>query len=111
MGNKYFKKPDKLIYQSGNVYTQVDYILVRRCELQQVCNVKVKGSQECITQHKLLICDITLKTLLPRPYKTPVRRRIWKLRKTDVCIDYKEVVHENIQTEQSVEDDIDFIWS
>ena len=86
VANTYFEKPvsQLITYQSGNITTQVDYILIRRCELKQMRNVKVIGSEECITKRKFLVCDINLKTLLPRPYKAPVRRRIWKLRKADV---------------------------
>ena len=71
VANTFYKQQDRqlITYQSENVSTPVDYILIRHCELKQVRNVEVIGSEECITQHKLLVCDITLKTSLTRPYK------------------------------------------
>ena len=53
-------KPDShlVTYRSGNRYTQVNYILTRCSDLKQVQNVKVIGDEECVTQHKLLVCQI-----------------------------------------------------
>ena len=79
--NTYFMKPDShlVTYRSGNSCTQVDYILTRRSDLKQVQDVKIIGNEECVTQHKLLVCEMTLRTQIRKQHKLPPKRRIWKL--------------------------------
>ena len=74
-------KPESCLvtYQSGNSCTQVDYILKRPGDLKQVQNVKVIGDEEFVTQHKLLVCQINLKTQIRKQHKPPPKRHIWKL--------------------------------
>ena len=60
----YFIKSDSYLvtYQSGNSHTQVDYILTRPSDLKQIQNVKMIGVVKYVTQHKLLVCQINLRT-------------------------------------------------
>ena len=60
----YFIKPGSYLvtYQSGNSHTQVDYILTRPSDLKQIQNVKMIGVVKYVTQHKLLVCQINLRT-------------------------------------------------
>ena len=62
--NTYFMKPDAplVTYWSGNSCTQVDYILIRRNDLEQVQNVKVIEDDGSVTQNKLLVFQINLRT-------------------------------------------------
>ena len=70
--NKYFVKPDShlVTYQSGNPYAQLDYMLTRCSDLKQVQNAKVIGDG-CVTQHKLLVCQINLRTQIRKQHKPP----------------------------------------
>ena len=79
--NTYFMKPDSHIvtYRSGNSCTQVDYILTRCSDLKQVQNVKMIGDEECVTQHKLLACQINSRTKISKQQKPPTKRQIWRL--------------------------------
>ena len=79
-------------YQSGNSCTQVDCILARRSDLKQVQNAKVSDNEECITQHKLFICQIKLRTQIKKQHKPPPKRHILKLRKPKVQKKYKKTV-------------------
>ena len=87
-------KPDNhlVIYRSGNSCTHVDYVLTRGSDLKQVQNVKVIGDGECVTQHKLLVCQIKLRTKIRKEHKTPPKQCIWKLQKPEVQVKYKKAV-------------------
>lgn len=62
IGNSVFKKrPRHLVtYQSGDVTTQIDYILYRRSFRRHVTNVKVILGEECASQHRLVVGDFRL---------------------------------------------------
>ena len=67
-------KPDShlVTYRFGNSYIQVDYILTRRRDpKKQVQNVKVNGNEEFVTQHKLLVYEIILRTQIRKQHKPP----------------------------------------
>ena len=63
VGNsKFVKKDNHLItYQSGGCSSQVDYILLQCNKFHLVKDIKVIPDEQCITQHRLLICDLKLK--------------------------------------------------
>ena len=56
--NTFFLKQDNhlVTYRPRNPCTQVDYILTRHSDLKQVQSVKLIGDEECVAQHKLLVC-------------------------------------------------------
>ena len=57
--NTWFQKEiAKLVtYESGGCKSQIDYILVRKSERSKVKDVKVIPNDECMSQHKLLVCN------------------------------------------------------
>ena len=75
VGNTHFQKKENhlITYQSGgNSRLHIDYILVRKSDFKQVCNIKVIPGKEVVTQHQLLVTDMkwkfvkqTKKTLTP----------------------------------------------
>ena len=50
-------------YQSGENQSQIDYILVKQQNIKLVRDVKVNPNEECVTQHKLLVCDARIKKM------------------------------------------------
>ena len=60
--NTWFTKGElKMVtYESGGNKTVVDYMLVRKCDLAKVTDINVITSEECVQQHKLLVCKIDL---------------------------------------------------
>jgi hypothetical protein len=58
----------------------------------------VIGSEECVTQHKLLVCDLKFKSQHNRPRLLPPRRRIWKLEKEDTKISFRNKVTETLKS-------------
>ena len=62
--NKYFTKCDSQLvtFRSDDPCSQNDYILVQKSDFKSVCDVKVIGGEECVSQHKLLVGDLELNT-------------------------------------------------
>jgi hypothetical protein len=86
VSNTWFKKDDskKVTYESGGCSTVVDYILVRKCDRKFVTDVKVIRSEECIPQHKLLVCAVKMKDRMTKRGEIFASRcRIWKLKEID----------------------------
>ena len=72
IGNTFFDKRDGhlITCQSGNAITQIDFNVLRKPDLKIAMNIKVIiTSEECVPQHKLLTCEIKLKT--PKPHPKP----------------------------------------
>ena len=78
--------------------------------------MKVIGNEECVTQHKLLVCQIYLRTQIRKQHKPPPKRHIWKLRKPDVQAKYKKAVEKSINSstllsDPDLEADVESIWT
>ena len=82
IGNTLFEKRDShlITYASGDNQTQIDYILIRRRLRKFIRDVKVIPGEECLSQHRLLVCilQVTAPARVRRRF-TP-RLRTWKLR-------------------------------
>ena len=91
VGNTFFVKRDShlITYQSGNAKTQIDFILLRKRNLKMAKDIKVIPSEECVPQHKLLICELRLKT--PKPHPKPFSPKLcyWKLKEPTVQEEYE----------------------
>ena len=62
----FLKNKSKLItFSSKSNHTQVDFILVR------IKNTKVISTEECITQHKLLACNLVVSAKPVKPIRIP----------------------------------------
>src|SRR6266516_3303176 len=91
--NTWFTKnePGKVTYESGGNKTVIDYMLVRKCDLAKVTDIDVIRSEECVKQHKLLVCKIELKECVKkRKKKFEGRHRVWRLRDTDIQRNFAE---------------------
>ena len=62
LGKTCFKKRDShlIIYKSGNIATQIDFILFRRTMHKLVTNEKVIPCEEVALQHQFLVCDMRI---------------------------------------------------
>ena len=89
--NTLFKKRDShlITYVSGDHKTQVDYILFRSGLRKLIKDVKVIPNEECMPQHKLLVCTFNI-NIPPKPKrKFTARLRTWKLRDPVCAADFK----------------------
>jgi len=73
----------KVTFESGGNKSEIDYILVRKEEKSIVKDVTVINGEECLTQHKLLLCKIILNDTIHRKknVQTMDRCRVWRLKK------------------------------
>ena len=60
--NTYFKKKDeqKVTYKSGKKSTQVDYVMCRRRNMEEMCNYKVMMNECVAKQHRMVVCKMAL---------------------------------------------------
>ena len=110
--NTWFRKEEskKVTYESGGHRTVVDYVLVRRNNLAAVKDMKVVPGEACLTQHKLLICVLKLKTCLKRKRKTFVsKRRVWRLKEPGIRKAFEDVISAECAVKN--EDDVDVLWN
>ena len=93
IGNTFFVKRDSCLitYQSGNAKTQIDFILLRKRNLKMAKDIKVIPSEECVPQHKLLICELRLRTPKPHPKPFSPKLHCWKLKEPTVQEEYEQV--------------------
>ena len=61
--NSLFKKRKShlVTYLAGGAQTQIDYILTRLKDRKLLKDVKVVPSEECVSQHRLLICSTVIR--------------------------------------------------
>ena len=92
---------------SKNIFTY-DYILVKRQHIKLVCVVKVIPNEECVTQHKLLVCDARIVKSEDWCKKFVSKRRVWKLQQADLCDKFVKLVGEMSDTSS---EQVGNIWS
>src|SRR6267154_122476 len=93
--NTWFTKnaPKKVTYESGGNKTVVDYMLVRKCDLAKITDINVIGSEECVQQHKLLVCKIGLHECVKKRKKKFVGRyKVWRLKEAAIRKDFADGV-------------------
>ena len=93
VGNTWFMKRDThlITYKSGDVTTQIDYILLRRRDLKLVKDIKVIPYDICVPQHKLLVCDLKVASPPQPKHKFTPKLRTWKLRNSDAQKEFQDV--------------------
>jgi len=110
--NTWFTKgmAKRATYESGGRRTQIDYVLVRKSERGEVRNLNVIGYEECIPQHKLLVCVLVVKDQIRRCREKNVSRcRIWRLREASLRDRYMEEVQSKLAVKDV--DDVEGMWS
>ena len=99
VANTFFKKRDSHLVtyksgsESGSAKTQVDYCLVRKGQRKLLKDIKVVPSEECITQHKPVICNLKIKKVKSNRRRFVPRRKIWKLYESSVKSDFSLYVN------------------
>ena len=98
VANTLFKKRESRLvtYQSGNSSSQIDYILVRKTHRKFVRDVKVIAGEECVTQHRLVVCDLSVKSVNKAKRPSVARRKVWKLEKAVAREEFSAVVRQKL---------------
>ena len=113
VGNSFFPKRDSdlITYASGQSRSQIDFILRRKRDLKLVKDIKVIPSEECAPQHKLLVCDLNVKS--PAYHSKPFtsKCRIWKLPEPQAQADFEQVFTEELNSDPAADESIEGIWT
>ena len=109
IANTLFRKRDSRLvtYQSGNSSSQIDYILVRDAHRKFVKDTKVIAGEECATQHRLVVCDLSVKSVINGKRPHVARRKVWRLKETAAREEFRAAVEQgsvNTVNDFNVED-------
>ena len=74
-------------------------------------DIKVIPSEECVPQHKLLICVLRLKTPKPHPKSFSPKLCYWKLKEPTVQEEYERVFKSKVNAFNNVEASTEEIWN
>ena len=91
IGNTLFKKRNShlITYASGDHETQVDYILFRNGLRKYIRDVKVILGEECLTQHRLIVCIFKIAAVPRVKRKFTPQLWTWKLRDPACAADFE----------------------
>ena len=112
--NTFFKKDEaKLItYSSGGCQSTIDYIMVRKEDRAQVRNVKAIPGEECVSQHRPVIGDLTLRSKRLGAKNNLPKLKLWKLQKEDSKNEFREKIEQRAEVVEEVMEsgDVDGKW-
>ena len=74
-------------------------------------DIKVIPSEECVSQHKLLICELRLRTPKAHPKPFSPKLRYWKLKEPTVQEEYERVFKSKVNAFNSVAASTEEIWN
>ena len=110
--NTWFKKEVRkmITYETKACKTVIDFFLIRKSERKLVRDVKVVH-EECITQHKLLICVLDLKEKLVRSkVKFMKRCKVWKLKEAETESIFRQKVQARVAMSVGKPRDAEGVW-
>ncbi|XP_068205637.1 uncharacterized protein [Palaemon carinicauda] len=101
--NTWFQKSEVhlIIYESGGMKSQIDYILVREAGQKNVMNGKVMLGEACVKQHRLVVIDFEMRSRKPKRRKRRSRIKVCDLN-GEKCEQFRKVVREK-ETVRKVE--------
>ncbi|KAK3544508.1 hypothetical protein QTP86_013333 [Hemibagrus guttatus] len=92
--NTYFQKREehRVTYNSGGRRTQVDYILCRRGNLEEISDCKVVVGESVIRQHRMMVCSITLMVCKKKRSKIEIEKKTkcWNQKKEECCEEFRQ---------------------
>ena len=93
LGKTCFKKRDShlIMYKSGNIAMQIDFILFHRTMCKLVTDVKVIPGEEVALQHQLLLCHMRIDVPPKSKRKFTPRLKNWQLKDPQVSNHFLEV--------------------
>ena len=110
--NTWFKKEVRkmITYETKACKTVIDFFLIRKSERRLVRDVKVIH-EECIKQHKLLICVLDLKEKLVRSkVKFMKRCKVWKLKEAETEGIFRQRVQARVAMQVDKPRDAEDVW-
>ena len=101
--NTWFKKKEEhlITYKSGDVATQIDFVLLRNGDQVRAVNCKVIPGEDCVTQHRLLCADIQMKEMTrPRRRRGEKKIKIWKLKDPNMKAHFQDKLNEKLSGQE-----------
>ncbi|CAH2099151.1 unnamed protein product [Euphydryas editha] len=115
IANTFYQKREQHIitYRSGLHSTQIDYILLRRNRLKSAKDCKVIPSESLVSQHRLLLLDLTLKVQrFNKSPKPPARTKWYRLDDRELEAKFKKrVIGKMIEMGDMAEMGVNECWS
>ncbi|XP_057295456.1 uncharacterized protein LOC130623926 [Hydractinia symbiolongicarpus] len=106
------KRQSRLItYESGACKTQIDYFLVRKSDKKVMKDVKVISGEERISQHRLLVCDIILKSVKEAKGKYRPCRKVRRLKEDIVARQFSAKLQQLARNGQCDSDNVESTWT
>ena len=91
-------------HKSGNVASQINFILFRRTMRKLVTDVKVIPGKEVALQHQLLVCDVRIDVPLKSKCKFTPGLKVWKLKDHQTSSHFQEVFNSHVREPTCVDD-------
>ena len=107
VANTFFTKDMQklVIYESDGVRTVADYVLVRKNDMKDVKDVKVIPGEECVSQHKLVVMNMTIKRSTKKKAKgMRGRLKAWRLRPSTEREEFKYEVEKIVVHGESTQE-------
>ena len=104
--NTCFKKRDShlITYKSGNIATQIDFILFRRTMRKLVTDVKVIPGEEVALQHQLLVCGMRIECASKLQAQVHPSPQSLELKDPQTSNHFQEVFNLHVSTSAGVAD-------
>ena len=101
IANTWFTKTrhDRITFKSGNIESQIDYILTNIRHLKYIINCKTIPGESVVSQHRLVVMDLRTSPKKKRQYRREngVNIKWWKLKDQAVAEDYAKDVTKNME--------------
>ena len=107
----FIKREQHLItYKSGETQSQIDFIMYPKKHFKVINNAKMIPSEECFTQHKLLVCDLTLGCKKTNKIALEPRLKTWILREAAKMKELQQEIESKVNID-AINADVETIWS
>ncbi|KAK3540827.1 hypothetical protein QTP86_002365 [Hemibagrus guttatus] len=105
--NTYFQKREehRVTYKSGGRSTQVDYILCRRGNLKEISDCKVVMGESVASQHRMVVCRMTLMVCKKKRSEIEKKTKWWKLKKEECCEEFRQKLRQALGGQVVLPDD------
>ena len=103
--NTFFEKKvnQYVTYNSGGRESQIDFLMCRRCHLNEMINCMVINGEAVAAQHRLLVMDWEIQRGKKRkPEQATPRIKWWRLKEDDLKVQFREKVLDKVRPVESV---------
>ena len=107
--NTFFMKKDYVTYRSGGSESQIDFLLCRRKQLNEVKDCKVVYGENVSQQHKLVVGDFAIRKGTRGKRQSNPKIKWWELEKAE-NVELRSRFKTSVLREIKLEDDVNDWW-